>query len=137
MDAVAYPKLLPAETDANRPFWEGLRAGELRLQSCNACARLRYPESYVCPNCLSPDYTWRAASGRGRLWSWIVMHQRYFPAFADELPYNVAFIRLDEGPYLMSSLVELPDDLRIDEPVEAVFVPVPGDRVIPKFRVLR
>ena len=137
MDADAYPRLLPAETDTNRPFWEGLRDGELRLQSCNACATVRYPESYVCPNCLSPDYTWQAASGRGRLWSWIVMHQRYFSAFEDELPYNVAFIHLDEGPYLMSSLVEIPDGLRIDEPVEVEFEPVPGDRVIPKFRVIR
>jgi uncharacterized protein len=137
MDTVAYPDLLPAITEANRPFWDGCREGELRLQSCTACATLRYPESHVCPNCLSTDSTWSATSGRGRLWSWIVMHQRYFPAFADELPYNVAFVRLDEGPHLMSSLVEIPDDLRIDEPVEAVFVPVPGDRVIPKFRVLR
>lgn len=137
MDPATYPELLPAENDANRPFWDGLRAGELRLQVCRACGTRRYPESYVCPKCLSPDSTWQAASGRGRLWSWIVMHQRYFPAFADELPYNVAFVQLDEGPHLMSSLVEIPDDLRIDEPVEAVFVPVPGDRVIPKFRIVR
>jgi len=137
MDPATYPGLLPAVTDVNRPFWDGLRAGELRLQSCGKCGTRRYPESYVCPNCLASDYTWEAASGRGRLWSWVVMHQRYFPAFADELPYNVAFVHLDEGPYLMSSLVEIPDGLRIDEPVEAVFIPVPGDRVIPKFRVLR
>lgn len=137
MDAGAYQNLLPAITEANRPFWDGCRAGELRLQSCNACGTLRYPESYVCPKCLSAEYTWKATSGRGRLWSWIVMHQRYFPAFADELPYNVAFVHLDEGPHIMSSLVELPEGLRVDEPVEAVFVPMPGDRVIPRFRVLR
>ncbi|MBO0692338.1 MAG: OB-fold domain-containing protein [Acidimicrobiaceae bacterium] len=137
MDPVAYPDLLPAVTDANRPFWDGLREGELRLQSCTACGTRRYPESYVCPKCLSPDSTWQATSGRGRLWSWIVMHQRYFPASAFELPYNVAFVQLEEGPHLMSSLIEIPDGLRIDEPVEAVFVPVAGDRVIHKFRVLR
>lgn len=137
MDAASYPELLPPLTDLNRPFWDGCWDGELRLQYCKACDRPRFPESYVCPNCLSGEYRWQAVSGRGRLWSWIVMHQRYFSALADELPYNVAFVRLDEGPYLMTSLIEIPDDLRIDERVEVIFDAVPGDRAIPKFRVVR
>lgn len=135
MDPESYPDLLPEITDLNRPFWDGCREGELRLQVCGACATVRFPESFVCPHCLSPDYSWRPSSGRGTVWSWITMHQRYFPAFAAEIPYNVAFVRLEEGLHLITSLVEVPADLRIDQPVEAVFVTVPGDRVIPKFRV--
>lgn len=137
MDAETYPALLPDVTDANRPYWDGCRAGELRLQVCDDCGTHRFPDSAVCPNCLSGRAQWRAVSGRGRVWSWITMHQRYFAAFADEVPYNVAFIHLDEGPYLMSSLVEVPEDLRVDEPVEVVFEAVPGDRVIPRFEVRR
>jgi uncharacterized protein len=136
MDAETYPPLLPEVTEINGPYWEGCRAGELRLQVCGACGTHRFPDSFVCPSCLSDRYTWQKASGRGTLWSWIVMHQRYFPAFADELPYNVAFVRLEEGPHLIASLVEVPDGPWIDQAVEAVFVPVPGGRVIPRFRVV-
>jgi uncharacterized OB-fold protein len=137
MDAETYPALLPPLTETNQPYWDGCRAGELRLQTCDACATPRFPDSQVCPSCMSDRYHWQRASGRGTVWSWIVMHQRYFAALADELPYNVAFVHLEEGPYLMSSLVEVPEDLRVDEPVEVVFEAVPGDRVVPKFRVLR
>jgi uncharacterized OB-fold protein len=133
----SYPQLLPTITDLNRPFWDGCRAGELRVQRCGSCGTLRFPESFICPNCLSSDHAWVPVSGRGTLWSWITMHQRYFDAFAGELPYNVAFVRLDEGLHLVTSLIDPPVDLSIDAGVEVVFVEVPGDRMIPKFRVLR
>jgi uncharacterized protein len=136
LDPESYPALLPAITDLNRPFWDGCRAGELRVQRCRACGTLRFPESFVCPNCLSGDHGWEPVSGRGTLWSWITMHQRYLEAFAGELPYNVAFVRLEEGLHLVAALVDPPDVLRIDAPVEVVFVEVPGRRVIPKFRVV-
>jgi uncharacterized protein len=136
LDPESYQQLLPAVTDLNRPFWEGCGAGELRVQRCDVCATRRFPESFVCPHCLSSGYHWEAVSGRGTLWSWIVMHQRYFPAFSNELPYNVAFVRLEEGLNLITALVDPPADLCIDAPVEVVFVEVPDGRSIPKFKVV-
>jgi uncharacterized protein len=135
-DSESFPRLLPAITDLNQPFWDGCSAGELRTQQCSSCGTRRFPESFICPNCLSDAYTWEAVSGRGTLWSWIVMHQRYFDAFADELPYNVAFVRLDEGLHLITALVDPPAELRVDVAVEVVFVEVPGGRIIPKFQVV-
>jgi hypothetical protein len=135
MNLDAHAALLPKITETNRPYWDGCAGGELRLQTCAACGRFRFPDAPVCPNCLSPRYAWRVASGRGVLWSWIVMHQNYLPAFADELPYLVAFVRLDEGPYLISTLLDPPDNLRCDQPVEVVFDRV-GERTLPKFRVI-
>lgn len=137
MDVDAWLPLLPEVTDDNRPYLDGCRAGQLRLQVCDACGTWRFPPSPVCPRCLSPAATWTAAGGRGRLWSWIVMHQRYFDAFADELPYLVAFVQLEEGPYMVSTLVGPPDDLQIDEPVEVVFEAVTEAVTVPKFRVVR
>jgi uncharacterized OB-fold protein len=134
MNLEAYRELLPEITDANRPYWEGCLAGELRLQVCGQCGLHRFPDSPVCPRCLSEDFTWQKVSGRGRLWSWIIMHQRYFEAFDDEMPYVVVLVELDEGPWMMSALDGDPANLRIDLPVEVVFERVDDDRAVPKFR---
>ena len=135
MDVDALVKIMPPVTDANRPFWEGTLAGELRLQVCDSCGLARYPEAPVCPRCLAEQATWTAASGRARLWSWIVMHQNYIAAFADELPYLVAFVQLDEGPFMYSAIVDPPAELRCDMPLEVVFDILSAERAIPKFRV--
>ena len=136
MDVERYEELLPAVTEANLPYWEGCRKRELRLQACRECGDYRFPDGPVCSRCLSSSYEWRRMSGRGTLWSWIVMHQRYFEAFADEVPYIVAFVRLEEGPFMISTVIEPPGELWIDARVEVVFELVGKERVIPKFRVV-
>ena len=135
MNTEQYAALLPEITAVNQPFWDGCAAGELRLQACGQCGRHRFPDSPVCPRCLSARFSWEPVSGEGTLWSWLRMHQRYFPAFADEVPYLVAYVRLAEGPFMISSLAEEPAELSPDLPVRAVFVPSPSGRVICKFRV--
>lgn len=127
-------KLLPPVTAANRPFWAGAEAGELRLQVCDDCGKHRFPDSQVCPNCLSHAATWQPVSGRGKVWSWIRMHQNYLPAFSEQLPYIVLFVELDEGPRLMSSFQGDPETLAIDMPVEVVFESLGDARVVPSFR---
>jgi hypothetical protein len=135
MNLEAYRQLLPAISDANRPFWEGCLAGELRLQACSSCGHRRFPDSPICPRCLSHDFEWQPHSGRGRLWSWIVMHQRYLEAFADELPYVVVLVELEDGPWMISALDGDAEALRIDQRLEVLFSPVDAERAIPKFRV--
>jgi uncharacterized OB-fold protein len=132
----SYEQLLPPITETNRPYWDGLSAGELKLQSCADCGSLRYPDAPCCPECLAVEYSWRPVSGKATLWSWIVMHQRYFEAFDELRPYLVAQVKLDEGVLMISSLVDPPEDLQIDVPLQVEFVASPSGRVIPKFRVV-
>ena len=136
MDIDALLKIMPPVTDANRPYWEGTLSGELRLQICDHCQMPRFPEAPACPRCLGENATWRAVSGRATLWSWIVMHQNYIAAFADELPYLVAFVQLEEGPFMYATLVEPPPQLRCDLPLEVVFEGLSPERAVPKFRVV-
>jgi uncharacterized OB-fold protein len=118
----------------SRPFWDGCKRHELLLQKCSACGHVWFPPSSRCPQCLSTDYEWSKASGRGRIWSWIVMWQRYFRAFEAEIPYNVAYVTLEEGPRLMTNIVGVENDaIHCDMPVVVVFEDVTAEISLPKF----
>lgn len=133
MDIAAYEKILPPIKTSNAEYWDGLSKHELRLQCCDDCGTFRFPDAGICPSCLSDRAKWKAVSGRGVLWSWIIMHQQYYPAFADELPYLVAFIQLEEGPFMMSTLAGDKTELRCDMPVRVVFDTLANGRTIHKF----
>lgn len=128
-------ELLPVLDDRTREFWEGCRAGELRLQRCDTDDTFRYPYSPVCPACLSSDFTWTAVSGEATLWSWVVMHQKYFAAFADRVPYLVSFVQLREGPFMISSLTGDVPDLHCGQPLTVRFEEIDAERSIPVFAV--
>ena len=129
-----YTKPLPPVTKRTAPFWEGTKQGELRLQMCNECGHRWYPHSTHCPNCLSRNYEWNAVSGRGKVWSWVVFHQRYFKAFEEDLPYNVTFIELEEGVMMMSRLEGIEDDqIACDMPVKVAFEHATDEQSVPYF----
>jgi uncharacterized OB-fold protein len=131
-----YKKPLPTITDENRAFWDGCKAGRLQLQKCGACGHIRYPISHVCPDCLSYDFEWTALSGRGEVFSYVVFHQLYNKAFAEDIPYNVALVQLDEGPRMYSNIVGVDNDaVKIGDKVEVVFDAVTPEITIPKFRL--
>ena len=125
---------LPTVTPLPEPYWTGLTEGELRHQKCHQCGNAWLPAREECPRCLAADWEWTAASGRGRLISWVVYHQAFHPAFADRLPYNVAVVELDEGPRLVTNIVEPEDGLAIERPVVLQIEDESGVSV-PRFRL--
>lgn len=130
-----YTKPLPVLDDLNTPFWEAARRGELVMQQCSDCGHIRFPISHVCPSCLSERSEWKPLSGRGTVYSSIVFHQVYNQAFAQDVPYNVSLIQLDEGPRMMSNVVGIaPSDVKVGDEVEAVFDAVTPAISIPRFR---
>ena len=135
---------LPEVDDLTRPFWEGTAVGELRMQACGACGRLRFPPRPMCPFCQSLDVEWRVMSGRGTVWSYVVPHPPVLPAFEPLAPYNVVVVALDEDPTLrlVGNLLASPDGainevdpstIRIGEPVHVVFQPAGEDVVLPRW----
>lgn len=130
-------KPLPIPTEDTATYWEGTRQGELRAQKCADCGYLRWPPSPVCPRCLARGHGWVRLSGRGRVYSWIVVHKSQHPAFWGD-PFNVAIVELDEGPRLHSNLVEVElGAIRIGLPVEVVFEKQNDEITLPKFRPVR
>jgi uncharacterized OB-fold protein len=100
----AYLKPLPKIDELMRPYWEHARAHRLSVQRCNACGHHQFPPGPVCAECLSEDLGWKVVSGLGTLVSWCEFHRAYWSSFAEDVPYNVAVIRLDEGPHIISNL---------------------------------
>ena len=124
----------PTINDVNRPFWEGCRRGELLLQRCTHCKRLRYPAALVCPDCLAREAEWQEMSGRGKVFSFVVFHRAYHPAWEGKVPYVVALIELDEGPIMLSNVVAVDNAaLEIGLPVEVEFDVVDASLAIPVF----
>jgi uncharacterized OB-fold protein len=131
-----YKKPLPTITDENREFWEGAKRGKIRMQKCKSCGHIRYPISQVCPECLSYDFEWTDLSGRGEVFSYVIFHQLYNPAFKDDIPYNVAMVQLEEGPRMYSNIIGVDNDaVKVGDKVEAIFDPVTPEVTIPKFRL--
>jgi hypothetical protein len=118
----AIEKPLPRPTEDSAPFWAAAHKGELRMQQCGDCSHVRFPPSVVCARCLSENAEWIALSGRGTIFSWIVVHQSQHPAFNSDTPYNVAIVELEEGPRLHTRIVGCSnDEIFIGMPVEVVF----------------
>lgn len=131
----AIEKPYPRGTEDTTPFWEAAQRGELRLQRCETCGHVRFPPAVLCPRCWSEDSQWVPLSGRGHVFSWVIVHQSQHPAFNAETPYNVAIVELEEGPRLHTQIVECPlEHITIGMPVEVVFHRVRDDVVLPKFR---
>jgi uncharacterized OB-fold protein len=134
-DAMADPKRpRPMPTPETRHYWDGARAGELRLQRCNACAKVYFPPRPFCPACASRAVSVFRASGRGRLYSYVINHR---PAPGFTAPYAIAVVELDEGPRLMSNITgcpQTPEALVLDMPLEVTFEKLDDEITLPLFR---
>jgi uncharacterized protein len=132
-----YAKPLPRKRPIDEPYWDGAKEGVLRIQQCQDCQTWFFPPSEFCPEDLSHNWEWKEASGKGTIWTRIFMHQMYYRAFADDIPYNVVWVKLDEGPMITSCVVGSPnEEIEVDRRVEVVFDAVTDDVVLPKFRLV-
>ena len=125
---------LPQPTPETQHFWEGTKAGELRLQKCDACKHTYFPPRPFCPKCASRSVTTFKASGKGKLHSYVI-HARPSPGF--DPPYSIAVVELDEGPRMMTNIVgcpQTPEALQLDMPVVATFEKQTDAITLPLFK---
>jgi len=126
----------PRIDTVSRGFWDNAREGRLSVQRCDDCSDVHFPGSPVCPKCLSEAQSWMPVSGRGTVLSWVRFHRAYWEGFRADLPYLVALVGLEEGPMLMTSIVNAaPEDLKVGQHVEAVFDKIDDEVTLPKFRI--
>ena len=125
---------LPVPTPETLHFWEGAKAGELRLQRCDACRHVYFPPRPFCPKCASRKVSVFKASGRAKLYSYVINH-RPAPGFTS--PYSIAVVELAEGPRMMTNIVgcpQTPEALQLDMPLEVVFEKQTDAIALPLFR---
>jgi len=90
----------------------------MRIQRCSRCATRRFYPTPVCPACWSTEFTWDEVSGRATLFSYSVVYKPVTEAFADEVPYVVALVTLEEGPTMMMNVLGAPlETLAIGKPL--------------------
>ncbi len=131
------PKPLPVITNENRPFWEGCRQGKLVLQYCPQCQRYQFYPRLYCMHCGYTTLQWAEVSGRGVIYSYTIIHQNKSPEFVNDTPYNLAIVQLEEGPRMLSNIVDIDAaNLRVDLPVTVVFNLVSDTISLPRFRPL-
>jgi uncharacterized OB-fold protein len=129
---VNFPR--PVVDGDSRPFWEGLQKHELWIQYCSICHQhIFYPRS-ICPHCFSEDLVWKQSSGCGTIYSYTVVHTGFGP-FADEAPYVVALVTLDEGVRMMTRIVGSSGDLGIGQKVVVTFAHLDEDLTLPYFHL--
>jgi uncharacterized protein len=124
----------PQATPETAHFWDGTKNGELRLQRCDACKHTYFPPRPFCPACASRSVSIFAASGRAKLFSYIISH-RPAPGFTP--PYSIAVVELSEGPRMMTNIVQCPqtpEALQLDMPVEVVYERIDDAVTLPLFR---
>ncbi len=131
--AAAGAVLRPAVSPDTAFFWAGTAAGELRIQRCEGCGRLRHPPGPRCPACGAAKPGYQVAAGTGEVYSYVVHHHPPVPG--KQLPFVVALVTLTEGVRMVGALLGVPpDQVRIGLPVRAEFVRVDDDLTLPAWR---
>lgn len=126
-------KPVPARDAGTAGFFDGAKEGRLMVQHCQACGHHCLLGSKYCPQCLGL-LQWVPASGKGILHTYALVHQKLHPAFAEDLPYPIGTVKLQEGPMLSLRLVDvLPADLRVGMPLKAQFIPNENAEATPVF----
>ena len=126
---------LPTPDAETQPFWDAAREHRLLIKRCRACRRAHFYPRPFCPTCWSDDVEWEEASGRATLYTFSIVRHNDLPPFPDWVPYVAAVVDLEEGPRMMTNVVDCDlDDVVIGMPLEVTFREQAEDLTTPVFR---
>ena len=136
-----YKKPLPTPTALSQPFWDATKEHRLIFQRCKLCGTAVFYPRDICPgaNCFGVGtLEWEQSSGKGKLYSFTVLYQPAHPSFADDVPYVLGIIDLDEGWRIDTNIINVdPKDVKVGMPVEVVWDDVTPEFTLPKFQPAR
>jgi uncharacterized OB-fold protein len=129
MRAATQQRTIPAPpvNPETKPFWDAAATGKLLIKRCAACGEKHYYPRAICPFCGSDRTEWLETSGRGIVYSFSVFRRA-------PIPYAIAYVTLDEGPTMMTNIVDADlDAIRIGQAVRVAFTPTDGGPPVPMF----
>lgn len=102
-------------------YWEGLKEKKLKLQRCESCGKYVYYPREFCPHDQG-KLVYEEVSGKGKILSYTVVEKATHPYFISKTPYVLAMIQLEEGPTMLSQIVDaMPEEVTFDMQVEVTF----------------
>lgn len=111
-----------SRTPHSDPYFAGMQEGKLVLQHCKDCGSWTHPPGPVCVTCASSNREFLPVAGTGTIYTYTVNHRAMHSEFEADLPYIIVYVRLDEGPFIVSWLTGVdPGDVRIGQEVEVEF----------------
>jgi uncharacterized protein len=131
------PTPAPAVNPEVKLFWDATAEGRLLLPRCDDCQTVIWFPRPFCPACGSLRVSWFEASGRGSIYSFTVNRRGSgdLPEYRDAGVYVLAYVELEEGPRVMTNIVDCdPDSVAIGQPVEVVFQDTGQGTALPRFR---
>lgn len=137
MPTLAVP--VPTKSVETQPFWEAATENRFMILRCLHCDSLHFAWNDACPTCHSSKSTWVAATGKGKLYSYVIAHQRFHESNGSVSPI-IGIIELDEGPLVMSEMTDIESSsvqaLKIGTPAEIVFSSHDGETTGFAFRLV-
>jgi uncharacterized OB-fold protein len=127
----------PEVDQDSAPYWESLKGHAAKIQRCSKCGRFRYPPSASCYYCGTPGGDWKAISGKGTIYSWIVIHHPIDPRLTMEVPFTLLMVELKEGPRLVGRLIgPKPQLLRVGMPVKVCYEDIDNQFTLLNFQLV-
>lgn len=128
------PAIAPTRDPDTDAFWDATTEGRLLLRRCLACSTVIWYPRPLCPACGSFDTEWFEAAGTGSVYSYTICHRGDGP-WREATPYVVAYVELDEGPRMITNIVDWQDSqLDVGSRVEVVFADTGEGAALPRFR---
>ncbi len=128
-------KTQPRPTPETEPYWQGCKEHKLLIQSCSDCGHVQFYPRCVCTKCVSKNLDWIEASGQATVISYTVMHRSVSKAYCVDGPQVLALVRLEEGPQMMSHVIDCnEDDLSMGMAVDVTFEDWGDEVSMPVFR---
>lgn len=133
-----YKKPLPKPDPQTAPYWESLKQHEMKIQRCNDTGKFFFYPRGLSPFTGTDDLSWESVSGNGTVYGFTIIPEakRAYPGFGDDAPYVVAMVELEEGPKMMTNLVNVeadPEHVSVGMPVKLVYDDVTEEVTLPKF----
>ena len=130
-------KFLPTPRPETAAWWASCRDHKLMIQHCSQCGAFQFYPRIVCSSCLSEAVKWVQSAGRGKVETFTICRLPVAEAYAADVPYVVALIQLEEGPTMMSNIVECdPESVVAGMPLEVIFATWSDEITVPQFRPL-
>ena len=117
------PTNAPPVNNETQEFWDATARGVFLLKKCDDCGVIIWYPRFVCPDCHSTSTSWIEASGKGTLYSFTIPHRGQGP-WREVAPFVVAYVELEEGPRILTNLVDVeatPEAITVGMPVEVVW----------------